>query len=117
MIRELIEMAEEEFIISGIKMENDEIVVAFSTTNTEERMNILLEKAAKQWTRQYGKHIPLPGNYKAQIMGQGIPPMIMRLPVVKWNNRGFQLNDKVIINVPENIDDIIPVKKTDGFHI
>lgn len=110
-------MPEEEFIISGIKIENDEIVAEFSVTNTQERMNTLLVKAAKQWARQYGRNIPLPGNYKAQIIGQGIPPMIMRLPMAKWTNKGLQLNDKVIINVPENIDDILPVKKIDGFDV
>jgi hypothetical protein len=106
-------MPEEEFVISGTKMENDEIVVSFSVTNTLERMNQLLIKAEKKWLRQYGQ-IPFPQSYKAQIIGQGIPPMIMRLSMAKWTHKGLQLNDKVIINIPENIDDIKPVK-TDDF--
>jgi len=110
-------MPEEEFIISGIQIEQDQMVVTFTVTNTEERMKRLLDLALRKWIRQYGMHIPFPQHYKVQVMAQGIPPMVMRLPIAKWNNRGFQLNDKVIINIPETIDDIIPVKKTDGFDV
>ncbi len=110
-------MVEEEFIISGINMEHDQVAVAFTIANTEERMKRLLDLAHRKWARQYGAKIPFPVNYKHQVMAQGIPPMIMRLPMAQWNNRGFQLNDKVMINVPETIDDIIPVKKTDEFDV
>lgn len=104
-------MPEEVFVITGISIEFDQVAVAFTVTNTEERMKRLLDLAGKKWIRQYGKNIPFPENYKAQVMAQGVPPMIMRLPATKWNLKGFQLNDKVLINVPETIDDIIPVEK------
>jgi hypothetical protein len=106
-------MPEEEFIISAIKVEDENIIVSFSVSNIVERTNRLIQIAMVKWAKQYGKEIPMPENYKAQIIGQGIPPMIMRMPMVKWNNRGFQLNDRVIINVPETIDDIKPVMKKD----
>ena len=106
-------MPEQEFIINGIRVEEEFFIVSFSPVNTAERMVQLLEIAKKKWERQYGTKNSLPENYKIQIIGGGIPPMIMRLPMVKWNNRGFQLNDKVIINVPEIIDDIKPVIKKD----
>ncbi len=99
-------MPEQEFIINGIRVEEEFVIVSFSPMNTEERMVQLLEIAKKKWEKQYGAKNSLPENYKIQIIGQGIPPMIMRLQMAKWNNRGFQLNDKVIINVPETIDDI-----------
>jgi len=111
-------MPEEEFIISSIRAEEEFIIVSFSITNTEERMQNLLSIAEKKWLRQYGKNTPLPDGYKHQIMASGIPPMIMRLPMSQWHNRGFQLNDHVLINVPENIDDIIPVEKKElGFNV
>lgn len=114
MVGKLIEMPEEEFIITGIQIEQDHMAVAFTVTNTEERMKRLLDIALRKWIKQAGLNIPMPENYKAQIRAQGIPPMVMRLPIAQWNNRGFQLNDRVIINVPETVDDIFPVKKKEN---
>jgi len=108
-------MPEEEFIISAIRAEEEFIVVSFSVTNTEERMSQLIEIAKKKWEKQYGGKNGLPENYKLQIIGGGIPPMIMRLPMAKWHAKGFQLNDRVVINVPENIDDIKLAEKKDNF--
>ncbi len=110
-------MPEEEFIISSIRAEDEFIIATFSVTNIKERMEQLVSIAMNRWKKQYGTGIKMPETYKAQIMGGGIPPMIMRLSMAKWNLKGFQLNDKVLINVPETIDDIIPVEKKDGFDI
>lgn len=106
-------MPEEEFIISGLRIDDDIIIVSLSVTNVKERMEQLVKLALRKWAKQYGKQMPLPENYKAQIIGGGVPPMIMNLPLAKWANKGLQLNDRVIINVPETIDDIILVKKKD----
>lgn len=110
-------MPEEEFIISGIKAEDEFIIVSLMVTNTEQRMQQLLSIAKKKWEKQYGTKNTLPENYKFQIIGGGIPPMIMRLPMAKWHAKGFQLNDRVMINVPENIDDIVAVPKKDNFDV
>ncbi len=110
-------MPVEEFVISAIKAEEEFIIVSFSVSNTAQRMQNLLSIAEAKWLKQNGKDIPMPEQYKTQIQAVGIPPMIMRLPMAKWNNRGFQLNDKVLINVPEYIDDIKPVKKEETFGV
>lgn len=99
-------MPVEEFIISSIRAEDEFIIASFSVANTAQRMENLLSIAEAKWIKQNGKDIPMPEQYKVQIIGGGIPPMIMRFPLLKWTSKGFQLSDTVLINVPETIDDI-----------
>lgn len=106
-------MGNEEFIVSSVKAEDEYIVVAFTVSNSQERLHQLVEIAKKKWLKQYGGRIPLPDQYKAQIIGNGIPPMLMRFPMAAWNNKNIHLNDKVLMNVPQTIEDVMPVKKDD----
>jgi len=110
-------MPVEEFIISSIRAEDEYIIASFSVANTAQRMQNLLSIVETKWTKQNGKDIPMPVQYRTQIISGGIPPMIMRFPLPKWISRGFQLSDTVLINVPETIDDIKPVKKESQFDV
>lgn len=99
-------MPVEEFVISGIRAEDEFIIASFSVANTAQRMQNLISIAEAKWAKQNGKDIPMPEQYKMQLLAGGIPPMIMRLPLTKWDAKGFQLSDTVLINVLETIDDI-----------
>lgn len=110
-------MPVEEFIISSIRAEDEFIIASFSVANTAQRMENLLSIAEAKWTKQNGKDIPMPVQYRTQIISGGIPPMILRFPLPKWTSKGFQLSDTVLINVPETIDDIQLKDKENSFGV
>lgn len=114
----IIGMTIEEFIISGVKSdEENSVLVSFSPVNIQERLEVAIDRSVKKFQKQNGSDAIFPEHWKQQIRAQGLPPMLMRFGIPQWNHKGLALNDRVTINVPEFIDDVTPVKKIDDFGV